>query len=138
MGILVLGSRKFNLLQKYNIEHDDTLEKDIPNLGTFSMPGIHGLKCQLEQHTFAFIYSRSPLNHANAQELSHKTSDIDYLLGDLNLSVTNPNHAKAIKIICDKSERMLLTELTTKHNTQLDHILETVKDNSFQKSGNRL
>ncbi len=129
MGILVLGSRKSNLLQKYNLEHDDSLEKGIPNLGTFSMPGIHGLKCQLEQHTFAFVYSRNPLNHANAQVLLHKTSDIDYLLGDLNLSVTNPNHAKAIEIICDKSKRMLLTELTTKHNKQLDHILGKDKDN---------
>ena len=129
MGLLVLGSRQSQLLRNCNLENDQAFENNIPSLGTLSIPGFHGLKCCIETHTFAFIYSRCEIKQTMAQELSNKTAEIDYLLGDLNLNTANPIHRKAIDVICGEFKMMLLTELTMKYNSHLDHILGTVKDN---------
>ena len=41
------------------------------------------------------------------------------------MNTTNPIHKKAIDVICVEFKTTLLTELTTKYNSQLDHILGT-------------
>ena len=109
------------------MENDQALENNIPSLGTLSMPDVHGLKCHIESHTFAFVYSRCEIKQMTAQELSNKTVEIDYLLGVSNLNTANPIHRKTIDVICGEFKTMLLTELTTNITVNLITSLEKLK-----------
>jgi hypothetical protein len=70
-----------------------------------NLTNVQGLKCQLGEHTFAFIYCICALNQTKAQEISNKTVEIDYLLGDLNLNAANPTHRRAIDVICGEFKK---------------------------------
>ena len=52
-----------------------------------------------------------------------KTADSHYIMGDLNLDPTVQDEKNKLKIICDKTKKSMLNEITTKNNVQLDHIL---------------
>jgi hypothetical protein len=80
-----------------------------------------------------FLYIRETPNNDETREIAKRFQDFDCIIGDLNLNPQIYQQKKKLLHICGRSKHMLLEEITTTNNTQLDHVIvETnMKENSF-------
>ena len=83
-----------------------------------------------------FLYIRETPNSDEILKISNRFRNFDCIIGDLNLNPAIFEQKKKLLEICGKSKQMLLEEITTRNETQLDHVIvETkMKENSFTTS----
>jgi hypothetical protein len=118
MGILLLGSRRSQKWKTYPIDYLNTSTSQ-------------SLSAKIEENIFSFIYcSRTP-NIEEVKSIVKATDFADFLMGDLNLNPENLDDKKKLDVLCGKSKKLLLHEITTKQKVQLDHIIGT-KNNKYK------
>ena len=80
-----------------------------------------------------FLYIRESPNNDETEEIAKRFQSFDCIIGDLNLNPQIYQQKKKLLYICGRSKHMLLEEITTTNNTQLDHVIieNNLKQNSF-------
>ena len=116
MGLLTLMPKKPHTKVNVHAEQSSSRYRD-------GQCQIQATRCQINKYFFSFVYCRTTPNIHESQWLMEKTADSHYIMGDLNLDPTVQDEKNKLKIICDKTKKSMLNEITTKNNVQLDHIL---------------
>ena len=70
-----------------------------------------------------FIYSRTKPSLKEAKEIHEMTKLSVYILGDINLCVTEDTDEQKLELICGKNKLRHLNQITTVRGNQPDHIL---------------
>ena len=127
MGLLVIAPKKSKLAKEYQQGTSHYLNKS-------GQTQIQTTSGSVRGKSFSFVYCRSTPTLSEVEWLQAKTVDANYLLGDLNLDSNITTQREKISIICSKYKTLLLNEITTKNNNQLDHILGIQQDKVFTTS----
>ena len=116
MGIVIL-TPKLKPLNKFYIEKDFYKMRN-------EQVQIQGLILSVHPSIdICFIYCRETPTLSESMYILERTCQSNYIMGDLNLNPNIASEEKQLKCICSQTKVKLLSEITTKLNVQLDHIL---------------
>ena len=71
----------------------------------------------------SFLYIRTSPNTREVYEITKSLQSCDIIIGDLNLNPKILEQKKKLTTICGQNKFMALEEITTVHNSQLEHVI---------------